>query len=140
MYGQTGCGKTVFILDLLEGSYTGTFQNIVILCTTVRYNKSYNIASWVLRDSEVFIVDPDERLHDYMLAFSLLFAGQPTLYVIDDCAASKALAKMTCFLSLLSVAVTQSKACGCSSKSTTVLKGLREQTRWDVLFYCKGLV
>ena len=29
--GQTGCGKSVFVLDLLEKKYQGVFENIVIL-------------------------------------------------------------------------------------------------------------
>ena len=29
--GQTGCGKSVFVLDLLERKYQGVFENIVIL-------------------------------------------------------------------------------------------------------------
>ncbi len=28
--GQTGCGKTEFVLDLLEKEYRGVFKNIVI--------------------------------------------------------------------------------------------------------------
>ena len=37
--GQTGCGKTAFILDLLEkGPYRGVFHHIVILCPTIRHN------------------------------------------------------------------------------------------------------
>ena len=33
--GQTGCGKSVFDLDLLEKEYQGVFENIVILCPTI---------------------------------------------------------------------------------------------------------
>ena len=39
--GQTGCGKTVFILYLLEGPYRGFLQHIVVLFPTVRNNKTY---------------------------------------------------------------------------------------------------
>ena len=28
--GQTNCGKTVFVLDLLQNEYKGMFENIVI--------------------------------------------------------------------------------------------------------------
>ena len=38
--GQTGCGKTEFVLDLLEGRYRGVFSHIVILCPTIRWNKA----------------------------------------------------------------------------------------------------
>lgn len=33
--GQTGCGKTEFVLDLLETEYAGVFDKIVILCPTI---------------------------------------------------------------------------------------------------------
>ena len=33
--GQTGCGKTFFVLDLLQKEYQGVFENIIILCPTV---------------------------------------------------------------------------------------------------------
>ena len=39
--GQTGCGKTLFVLDLLEKEYQVVFENIVILCPTVEWNKAY---------------------------------------------------------------------------------------------------
>ena len=68
--GQTGCGKTVFVLDLLEkGPYQSLFQHIVILCPTIKHNRSYQRRPWIWSDPEVYIVDPGERLHDWMRAF-----------------------------------------------------------------------
>ena len=97
--GQTGCGKTVFSLSLLEGPYQGVFKHIVILCPTVRFNQTYQQCPWIWSDPEVYIVDPGERLHDYLWAFYQLFQGEPTLYIIDDCSASKALTKKKDMLS-----------------------------------------
>ena len=99
--GQTGCGKTVFVLDLLEGPYRGVFRHIVILCPTARHNKTYQERSWIWKDPEIFIVDPGERLHDYLRALYQCFEGEPTLYLIDDCAATKALTKKKDMLSEL---------------------------------------
>lgn len=137
--GQTGCGKTVFILDLLEGPYRGCFQHIVILCPTVRHNKTYQNCSWVWTDPEVFIVDPGERLHDYLRAFYQLFAGEPTLYIIDDCAASKTLTKKKATLSELAFSGrhAEQSVWVLTQKYNAVLKDLREQTRWVALFHCK---
>ena len=45
--GQTGCGKSVFVLDLLEKEYQGVFENIVILCPTVEWNKAYKTRRWI---------------------------------------------------------------------------------------------
>ena len=39
--GQTGCGKTESVLDFLETEYAGVFENIVILCPTIEWNKAY---------------------------------------------------------------------------------------------------
>ena len=45
--GQTGCGKSVFALDLLEKEFQGVFENIVILCPTIEWNKTYKNRSWI---------------------------------------------------------------------------------------------
>ena len=99
--GQTGCGKTVFILDLLEGPYRGFFQHIVVLCPTVRHNKTYQQCPWIWTDPEVYLLDPGERLHGYLRAFYHVFMGESTLYIIDDCSASTALTKKKDMLSML---------------------------------------
>ena len=39
--GQTKSGKTIFVLDLFEKEYQGEFENKVILCTTIEWNKAY---------------------------------------------------------------------------------------------------
>ena len=137
--GQTGCGKTVFILDLLEGPYRGVFHHIVILCPTMRYNRTYQECPWVWSDPEVYVVDPGERLHDYLRAFYQIFQGEPTLYIIDDCSASKAMTKKKiCSLSWPSQDATAGQSVWVlSQRYNSVLKDFREQTRWVALFHCK---
>ena len=137
--GQTGCGKTIFILDLLEGPYRARFLHIVILCPTVRYNKTYQSRSWVWIDPEVYIIDPGERLQDWLRVLHNRFAGEPTLYIIDDCAASKALTKKKDMLSALAFSGrhAEQSVWVLTQKYNSVLKDLREQTRWVALFHCK---
>ena len=137
--GQTGCGKTVFILDLLEAHYHLCFEHIVILCPTIRYNKTYHSRPWVWKDPEVYVADPGDRLHDYLRVFYRLFAGEPTLYIIDDCAASKALTKKKDMLSELAFSGRHAEQSTwvLTQKYNSVLKDLREQTRWVALFHCK---
>ena len=98
---QTGCRKTVFILDLLEGPYRGFFQHIVVLCPTIEHNKTYEQFPGLWTDPEVYVVDPGERLHDYLRAFYLVFKGSPTLYIIEDCSATKVLTQKKNMLSEL---------------------------------------
>ena len=61
--GQTGCGKTEFVLDLLESEYAGVFDNLVILCPTINWNKAYKTRSWIgdvrkPKDKYITIVNP----------------------------------------------------------------------------------
>ena len=138
--GQTECGKNVFILFLLEECpYRGFFRHIVVLCPTIEHNKTYKQCPWLWTDPEVYVLDPCERLHDYLRAFYLVFQGEPTLFLIDDCSATKALTKKKDMLSELAFS-------GChadisvwvlTQKYNSVLKDLREQMRWVALFHCK---
>ena len=45
--GVTACGKTEFLLHLLETEYKNHFEFIVILCPTINKNKKLQGASWV---------------------------------------------------------------------------------------------
>lgn len=137
--GQTGCGKTVYVLDLLEGPYRGVFRHIVILCPTLRHNDTYQNRPWIWADPEVYAVDPGERLHDYLRAMYKCFQGEPTLYIIDDCSASKALTKKKDALSELAFSGrhAQQSVWVLTQKYNSVLKDLREQTQWVALFHAK---
>ena len=138
--GQTGCGKTVFVLDLLEGGpYRGVFHHIVILCPTIRHNVTYQGRPWVWTDPELYIVDPGERLHEWLRFWYQRFQGEPTLYIIDDCSASQALTKKKDTLSELAFSGrhAQQSIWVLSQRYNAVLKDLREQTQWVALLYCK---
>lgn len=137
--GMTGCGKTEFALDLLQGPYADHFENVVILCPTLKHNKTYRDRAWVWTDPGVYVLDPGERLHDYLRALYQLFQGEPTLYVIDDMAASKQLTKKKDMLSELAFSGRHAKQSVwiLTQKYNSVLKDLREQTRWVALFHCK---
>ena len=137
--GQTGSGKTVFILDLLEGPYRGFLQYIVFLCPTVRHNKTYQQCPTIWTDPEFYLLDPRERLIDYLRAFYHVFMDEPTLYIIDDCSASSALTKKKDMLSLLAFLGRHAEQSVWVLTQTynSVLKDLREETRWVCLFHCK---
>ena len=77
--GQTNCGKTVFVLDLLEKEYQHVFENIIILCPTIEWNKAYKNRSWIgdvrhPKDKNISIVNPvmrdgTERLQELLRLF-----------------------------------------------------------------------
>ena len=136
--GQTGCGKTVFVLSLLEEDlYRGFFRHIVILCPTIEHNKTYKQCPWLWTDPEVYVLDPDERLHDYLRAFYLVFKGEPTLFIIDDCSATKALTEKRDMLSELAFSGRHAdiSVWVLTQKYNSILTDL--QTRWVALFHCK---
>lgn len=137
--GQTGCGKTEFILDLLETTYRNVFDHVIILCPTLEYNKAYQSRGWVKADPEVYLVDPGERLHDFLRAFFSIFAGEPTLYVIDDCSDLKALTQKRHMLSRLAFSGRHADQSlwVLTQKYNSVLTDVREQTKWVALFHCK---
>ena len=137
--GQTGCGKTVFVLSLLEeGPYRGFFRHIVILFPTIEHNKTYKQCPWLWTDPEVYVLDPGERLQDYLRAFYLVFKGEPTLF-IDDCSATKALTKKRDMLSAFSGRHADISVWVLTQKYNSVLTDLCEQTRWVALFHCKRI-
>ena len=54
--GFTACGKTEFLLRLLEAIYKNHFEFIIILCPTISDNKTYFSRKWIFDDKNIFIV------------------------------------------------------------------------------------
>ena len=102
---------------------------------------SYRARAWIWRDPEVYVIDltGDRGLHDWLRIFYTLFQGEPTLYVIDDCRATKELKKKMCMLSYLAFSGRHAlqTVWVLSQKYNAIPKDLREQTKWTALFYCK---
>lgn len=146
--GQTGCGKTEFVLDLLETEYRGVFDHIVILCPTIQWNKAYRNRRWIgdvrhPKDKRIVIVNPihngEEKLQELLRMFFKKYAGFPTLYIIDDCSATKELTKKKDMLSELAFSGrhAEQSVWVISQRYISVLKDLREQTKWLCMFYTK---
>lgn len=146
--GQTGCGKTEFVLDLLEHEYCTIFKYIVILCPTIQWNKAYKNREWIgdpkkPKTKNVIIVNPivkgEEKLQELLRMFFNKYAGSPTLYIIDDCSATKELTKKKDMLSELAFSGrhAEQSVWVISQRYNSVLKDLREQTKWLCMFYTK---
>ena len=87
----TGVGKTHLALSLLETEYMNHFDFIVIICPTLRYNSTYKSRSWVWNDSDVIPIEPGSQLYYLIKKISNLFAGDKTLFLIDDIIADETL-------------------------------------------------
>ena len=141
--GQTGCGKTQFVLDELlhpdEGIYRDAFENVFVLCPTWRRNKTYLERPWLWRNKCIYFIDPRDRLHDWLRILFDLCADSPTLYLLDDLAASGTLKKKKDMLSELAFSGRHAKQSVwvLTQKYNAVSKDLREQTKWTALFHCK---
>ena len=145
--GATGCGKTEFVLDLLENEYKGFFEFIIIICPTWMHNKAYLNRQWFMKDENVIPLDPgcvksDSDWMNECLKFAYDTFGIEdghTLFIIDDCSSEKSMTKKKQMLSELAFS---GRHRNCSvwvltQKYNSVLTDLREQTKWTALFYTK---
>ena len=86
--GPTNSGKSKYVVDQLRGPYYKKFDYIVLLCPTYIYNRTYN--NFALGDNRFFIVIPEQDEVEFELRqLTRLFEGTNTLFILDDCAATK---------------------------------------------------
>ena len=86
--GCTSCGKSEFLIRLLETQYKNHFEFIVILCPTIAKNKTYLSRKWILDDENVFIVcEIEGKLNEWIRLFQNMLKGHQTLFIINDCSA-----------------------------------------------------
>ena len=57
--GMTGCGKTYYLLNMLEEEYFGHFEYIFLICPTYNWNKTYQ--EWTHKDCEHFYPIPSDQ-------------------------------------------------------------------------------
>ncbi len=87
--GLTGCGKTYYLLDMLEKEYFGHFSYIFLICPTYFWNKTYQ--EWIYKDSEKFYPLPCDQnsVDDFLKYIVDNFKGTNSLIILDDCAATQ---------------------------------------------------
>jgi len=137
--GQTGCGKTIFVLDLLQTVYRNHFEHIVIFCPTLKYNIAYKERAFIWRDDEIYLVDPSNNLSEYLEFFYKAFEGTQTLFIIDDCSAEQDIVKKRKTLTKLAFS---GRHAGITvwlltQKYNSVLTDFRQQIKVVVLFHTK---
>ena len=141
--GQTNSGSTVFVLDLLEKEYQGVFENIVILCPTIEWNKAYKNRSWIgdvrrPKEKNITVVNP------------VLPDGTEKLrcvcFLIDSLGAQRCISSMTALRQKNKDMLSQLALSGGHAEQSvwvilqiysTVLKDLREQAKWVCMFNTK---
>ena len=89
----TGVGKTHSALNLLESEYKNYFDFIIIICPTLKHNKTYKSQGWVWTDPEVILIEPGNQLYYWIEKIGNLLTGSKTLFLIDDIIADENLDK-----------------------------------------------
>ena len=91
--GPTNSGKTKKVLNIIEQEYRDHFDNIIIICPTIRWNETYRTTPWIRSDDRIFIIEPKDKFFEWIGFLSKLFAGQVTLFIVDDIISDETLDK-----------------------------------------------
>ena len=89
----TGVGKMHLALNLLETECFNHFDFIIIICPTLKHNETYRSRKWFWTDPRVSLIEPGNRLYDWIKMVGNELAGCKTLFLIDDIIADEALDK-----------------------------------------------
>ena len=135
LVGVTACGKTEFLLKLLETIYKNHFEFIMILCPTILDNKTCLSRKWIFDDKNVFIVcDLEGKLNEWIELFKNTLKGHQTLFIIDDCSAEGEINKKRDALSELAFSGhhRNHSLWVLTQKYNSVSKDVREQIKWHI--------
>ena len=142
--GATACGKTEFLLKLLETVYKNHFEFIVMLSPTILDDKTYLSRKWIFDDKNVFIVCGVEgKLNEWIELFQSTLKGHQSLFIIDDCSAEGEINKKRDALSELAFSGRHKNHSlwVLTQKYNSVSKDVREQIKRLVYFLQKiGIV
>ncbi len=139
--GVTNCGKTHYILDLLENEYKNYFDFIVLFCPTYLFNKTYN-RKWIEQNENFVVLNPEavkNKLDEVLKVCIDVYKGSKTLFLIDDCANlhdSKKKESEICYLAFSGrhYGIYTWKL---NQKYNSIVKDFRENIRFLILFYNK---
>ena len=133
--GPTNSGKTQYLVNQLRGPFRGCFDYIVLLCPTFIHNKTYN--GFVDRDPHIFVIVCQQHdIEGWLKLASFFFEKTNTLFVLDDCAASKDVKGRTSQLVNLGFSARHSgiSVWVLTQQITSIAKPFRENVAAIVLF------
>ena len=93
--GMTGCGKTYYLLEMIEKEYFRHYDYIFLICPTYNWNKTYQ--EWEYKDSERFYPIPCDQnsVDDFLKYIMDNFKGTNSLIILDDCASTQSVKNCT---------------------------------------------
>ena len=82
--GETGCGKTHYLLKMLENDYKGHFEYIFLICPTYLWNKTYQ--EWGYKDDKKLFPIPcsQDQVEKFLEYVTGVFGGTNSLIILDD--------------------------------------------------------
>ena len=134
--GPTNSGKTQYLLNQLRGPFRGTFDYIVLFCPTFVKNATYDL--FVDKDPRIFVVVClQHEIESWLKLASYFFEKTNTLFVLDDCAASKDVKDRTSQLVNLGFSARHDgiSVWVLSQQITSIAKPFRENVAAIVHFY-----
>ena len=86
---MTACGKTHYLLNMLEKEYKNHYDYIFIVCPTLEDNKTYQ--QWkYLTDSDVYELHvTHDNVENILREITHFAKNTNSLIILDDCASSK---------------------------------------------------
>ena len=89
--GQMGCGKTHLVLELIDKEYNKHSDYTVIICPTLREIFTYHAKEWIKTDDQIWLIDPEDNLYQWIQKLSQLLRFLEVLFTIDDTSLTKIL-------------------------------------------------
>ena len=78
IYRPHGLWKTHLVLDLIEREYNKHFDYIIIIWLTLLWNKIYHSKDWIKNDDKVWLVEPKDKLYQWIEKLPQLLAHLET--------------------------------------------------------------
>ena len=78
---------------MIEKEYNKHFDYIIIICPTLRWNKTYFAKNWIKNDDKVWLIEPNDKLYQWNEKLPQLLARSETLFIINYIIADEGLDK-----------------------------------------------
>ena len=73
--------------------YNKHFDYILIICPTLEENSTYHAKEWIKNDDNVWLIDPKDKLYQWIEKLSELLRFIKVIFIIDDIIANESLDK-----------------------------------------------
>ena len=126
-------------MNLVEREYFNHFNFVVIICPTSEHNETYKSREWFKADAEVFPIEPDNCLYEWIKKLGNNLAVSKTLFLIDDLNADESLNKRRNPLLRLAISGRHEgySLWLLSQSHTAVLLNIRRQAKMLYVWYPK---